>query len=99
MPIRYKDLEIRDAYRVNLLFPVLLIAGIWNTLYLSMALIFLVGKTAVELPFVYDVARFYGKQKLMRYFFFFQPLHILYTVLIGVLSQTGKYEWKRRRTK
>ncbi len=87
------------VYLCNLLFPGLLIAGIFDPLYLSMALIFLVGKTVVELPFVYDVARFYGKQKLMRYFFFFQPLHILYTVLIGVLSQTGKYEWKGRRTK
>jgi cellulose synthase/poly-beta-1,6-N-acetylglucosamine synthase-like glycosyltransferase len=87
------------VYLCNLFFPILIVAGFWDHLYWNMALIFLFGKTIVEFAFVYDVALFYGKQNLMGYFFIFQPLHILYTVLIGVVSQSGKYEWKGRRTK
>lgn len=56
-------------------------------------------KTVVEWPFVAAVARFYKKEKRMRAFFFFQPLHILYTVLSGLLGQTGRYEWKGRKVK
>ncbi len=87
------------VYAFNLLFPVLFIAAFWNQFYWLLIIIYLVGKTLVELPFVYDVARFYNQQYLMRYFFFLQPLHILYTVSIGLFSQLGKYEWKGRRTK
>jgi hypothetical protein len=53
----------------------------------------------IELPFVYSVAKFYNEQKLVRFLFLFQPLHIFYTVVVGIISQFGKYEWKGRKTK
>ncbi|MCW3074065.1 MAG: hypothetical protein JWP69_1134 [Flaviaesturariibacter sp.] len=87
------------VYLFNLQFIVLAIAGFWNSLFWSAALCLLVLKTAVELPFFYSVAKFYHQQKLVRFFFLFQPLHILYTVVIGALSQTGSYQWKGRKTK
>lgn len=83
----------------NLLFFVLLIAAFVNKNYWLHVLIFLVGKTIIEWPFVSSVASFFGQQKLMRRFALLQPLHIFYTVFVGVLSQFGKYEWKGRRTK
>ncbi len=82
----------------NVLFFVLLIAAFTNKFYWLHVACFLVGKTIIEWPFVYSVAKFYNEQKLMRYFFFMQPLHIFYTVFVGLLSQFGKYEWKGRRT-
>jgi cellulose synthase/poly-beta-1,6-N-acetylglucosamine synthase-like glycosyltransferase len=100
---------VYDDYRIiivlafilllNALFFVLLIAAIINKTYWIHCVAFLVGKTIIEWPFVFSVAKFYDEQKLMRYFFLFQPLHIFYTVFVGLLSQFGKYEWKGRRTK
>jgi hypothetical protein len=60
---------------------------------------FWVIKTVIELPFVSSVAKFYDEQKLMKYFFFFQPVHMFYTAFVGLFSQFGKYEWKGRKTK
>ncbi len=100
---------VYDDYRIvvvlvfilllNILFFVLLIAAFINKLYWIHFASFLIGKTIIEWPFVFSVAKFYDEQKLMRYFFFMQPLHIFYTVFVGLLSQFGKYEWKGRRTR
>jgi poly-beta-1,6-N-acetyl-D-glucosamine synthase len=94
----YKDKRVFAVlllvYLFNLVFPVLLLTGNW--LY---AVVFLTGKTAVELLFVAELASFFGKQSLVKYFFFFQPLHIIYTIIAGLFGQFGKYEWKGRRVK
>ncbi len=87
------------VYMTNLYFLSLLIAGIWNSIYWLAALLFILIKTFIEIPFFYSVAKFYDQQKLSRYFLLFQPMHILYIVVIGLLSQFGKYEWKGRKTK
>lgn len=85
------------VYLFNLSFLVLLIAGYWDVNFLFWLLGLWFAKTIVELPFVYAVAGFFSKRRLLRYFFFFQPLHILYTILSGLLGQFGKYEWKGRK--
>jgi cellulose synthase/poly-beta-1,6-N-acetylglucosamine synthase-like glycosyltransferase len=87
------------VYLVNLLFPALVIAAFLNPSYWLLVLAYLLVKTVIEFPFVASVARFYGERSLLKYFPLFQPLHILYTVSVGFLSQLGKYEWKERQTK
>ena len=87
------------VYLFNCLFPVLLVASFFDSVYWWYVLGFWVLKTLVEFPFVNSIARFYGEQRLMKYFFLFQPFHMLYTVFVGFLSQFGKYEWKGRKTK
>ncbi len=87
------------VYFINCWAFVLLIATFWNAHAGKAALLFLILKTAIEYPFVMTAATFYNQQRLMRYFPFLQPLHIFYTVLIGIVSQAGTYEWKGRRTK
>jgi cellulose synthase/poly-beta-1,6-N-acetylglucosamine synthase-like glycosyltransferase len=87
------------VYLFNLLFPVLIVASFFNALYWWYVAGFLVIKTVIEFPFVHSLSKFYEEQRLMKYFFFLQPLHIFYTVFVGWLSQSGKYEWKGRRTK
>lgn len=87
------------VYLFNLSFPVLLIAGCW---YHSFWIYFIglwVAKTIIELPFFVSVSGFFNKQWAIKLFFFFQPLHILYTVVSGLFSQFGKYEWKGRKVK
>jgi cellulose synthase/poly-beta-1,6-N-acetylglucosamine synthase-like glycosyltransferase len=98
---------VYDDYRIvvvlvfillfNALFFGLLAAAFFNKIYWFHLGFFIVVKTLIEWPFVSSVAAFFSDQKLMRWFFFVQPLHIFYTVFVGVFSQFGKYEWKGRR--
>lgn len=87
------------VYLLNCLFLVLIAASLFNSFYWWYVLGFWIAKTFIELPFVYDVAKFYNERKLVKYLFFFQPIHIFYTVFVGLASQFGKYEWKGRKTK
>jgi cellulose synthase/poly-beta-1,6-N-acetylglucosamine synthase-like glycosyltransferase len=87
------------VYLLNCLFITLIIASVFNSFYWWYVLGFVIVKTIIELPFVYSVAKFYNEGRLVKFLFIFQPLHIFYTVLVGLLSQFGKYEWKGRKTK
>ena len=59
----------------------------------------LLGKIAIELIFIYPVAKFYDKQRLLNLFPLYQPLHIVYTVIAGWLGTFGTFEWKGRTVK
>ncbi len=87
------------VYLFNLSFLSLLIAGCWLPVYWLLLIGLWIVKTIIEFPFVYSVATFFNKQKLMKYFFFFQPLHIAYTIISGLFGQFGRYEWKGRKVK
>jgi cellulose synthase/poly-beta-1,6-N-acetylglucosamine synthase-like glycosyltransferase len=99
----YDDLRITIVLGfvllINLLPFALLIAGFYQPVYFIHLLAFLVIKTIIEAPFVFSVAKFYDEQRLMKYFFFLQPLHVFYTVFIGIWSQVGSYQWKGRTVK
>jgi cellulose synthase/poly-beta-1,6-N-acetylglucosamine synthase-like glycosyltransferase len=87
------------VYLFNLSFLALLVAGFWLPLCWLVLVSLWICKTIIELPFVYSVAGFFGHQSLLKYFFFFQPLHIFYTIISGLFGQFGKYEWKGRKVK
>ena len=97
------------VYLVNvllLLFPIIAVFvgtkySIFNIQYsiLNGWLILLLIKTAVELIFIYPVAKFFGKQNMLWLFPLFQPLHIIYTVIAGWLGKFGSYSWKERKVK
>jgi poly-beta-1,6-N-acetyl-D-glucosamine synthase len=85
------------VYLFNFSFLVLLVNGFWNYQYWIYAAALWIAKTIVELPFFISVAGFFDKRWAINLFFFFQPLHIFYTIVSGVFGQLGKYEWKGRR--
>ena len=87
------------VYLFNLSFLVLAVAGCWDRTYWLYLLAAWALKTIVELPLFISVARFFNKRWAIPYFFIFQPLHILYTILSGFFGQFGKYEWKGRKVK
>ncbi|MFT3904304.1 MAG: glycosyltransferase [Niabella sp.] len=87
------------VYLFNLSYLVLGIAAFFNIRYLYALIIFITAKVIVEFPFVYSVSRFFGRQSLMKYFPLFQPLHILYTIIVGLWGSFGKYEWKNRKVR
>lgn len=59
----------------------------------------LISKSFVELVFLYPVATFFNKQKLLWLFPLMQPFHIIYTIVAGWLGAFGTYTWKERRVK
>lgn len=87
------------VYFFNLSFLALFIAGFWNYHFWICLIGLWFAKTIIEFPFVNSVAVFFGKKSLLKHFFFFQPLHIVYTIVAGLLGQLGKYEWKGRKVK
>jgi cellulose synthase/poly-beta-1,6-N-acetylglucosamine synthase-like glycosyltransferase len=87
------------VYLLNICFLVGVVASFWNNIWLFFTLLLLLAKILIEFPFVNSVAIFFGRQRLMKYFPFLQPLHIGYTIIAGWLGKFGYYEWKGRRIK
>ncbi|MGH2552972.1 MAG: glycosyltransferase, partial [Chitinophagaceae bacterium] len=87
------------VYSFNLSFLALAIAGFYDNQYWYYLAVLWPLKSIVEFPFVFSVSTFFGKQSLMKYYFFLQPLHILYVIVSGLFGQFGKYEWKGRKVK
>ena len=56
-------------------------------------------KTIVEWPFIKSVAKFFRHRVSFLEFFLFQPLHILYMTVTGLLGLKGSYEWKGRQVR
>ena len=100
---KYNDKRIFGVllmvYMLNLLLLLFLIAALSNISWSFFFLILLVGKTLLEYSFIRNVAAFFKQGRLMVYFPFLQPLHILYTVIAGWLGKFGSYEWKSRKVK
>jgi len=99
----YNDIKIFSAlflvYFFNCALLALLVSG-FRAPYLWIGFLgILIGKIIVELIFISPVAKFYGQQKLLPLFPFYQPLHIIYTVIAGWLGTFGSFEWKGRKVK
>lgn len=84
------------VYFFNLWLFVLAILGIWMTMALKTLVALLVLKIIMELIFLVPVSDFYNKKKWLWYFPFFQPLHIVYTIVAGWFGRFTRYQWKGR---
>ena len=97
------------VYLINLILLLLPMLLIFNAEILSIFnyqlsifdlwILLLLIKTSVELLFLYPVANFFGKQKMLWLFPLMQPFHIIYTVMAGWLGKFGSYSWKERNVK
>ena len=100
---QYNDTRILPVlilvYFFNLSFIALMIGGIWYHSYWLVLLLLWFFKALIEISFFWSLAIFFNKQWAVKWFFFFQPLHIFYTVISGLFGQLGKYEWKGRRVR
>jgi cellulose synthase/poly-beta-1,6-N-acetylglucosamine synthase-like glycosyltransferase len=73
-------------------------AGCYHSLSILWLLLYLLLiKTLIELSFIYPVAKFFSRKKLLVWFAFSQPFHIVYTVIAGWLGKFGSYKWKERK--
>jgi cellulose synthase/poly-beta-1,6-N-acetylglucosamine synthase-like glycosyltransferase len=82
------------VYLYNLSLLIALLAGAYYTLLIS-----ILCKITLELFFLTPVSRFYKMSTELLYFPFFQPLHIIYTLMAGFFGQVKTYTWKGRRVK
>jgi len=98
-----------DKYQDKSLFPVLLLVylinlgllatfliGFFYPLFLTAFFICLIAKISFELYFLYPVADFFNQKKLLLFFPFLQPVHIVYTIVAGWLGKFSTYQWKGR---
>lgn len=75
------------------------VASFFSNSSFYLLLFMLLLKTLVELFFLYPVAKFFNKQKLLWWFIPAQPFHIIYTIVAGWLGKFGSYTWKGRVVK
>jgi len=87
------------VYLFNLSFLFMAIAGLFNPYLFYWLLGIAALKAIVEYFFLVPVARFFGNEWVLKYFFPLQPLHIGYIVLAGFLGFTVGYKWKGRKVK
>ncbi len=103
---RYNDKRIFVVlllvYFFNLVLLLLPVIAILNNLSPAIIIFWfsvLILKTIIELLFLFPVAKFFNKQPVLWWFPLAEPLHILYTVVVGWLGKFGKYRWKSRTVK
>jgi len=100
---RYPDIKITTVlflvYFLNAwIFFIAVYSFFFSRSFYLFLLLFTV-KTTVELFFLFPVAKFFGKQKLLWWFIPSQPFHIIYTLIAGWLGKFGSYTWKERKVK
>jgi cellulose synthase/poly-beta-1,6-N-acetylglucosamine synthase-like glycosyltransferase len=100
---KYNDRKITFVlilvYALNLSLLVEGILAMFFQFHFFLMVVSLFVKTIVELIFLYPVAKFFKKEKLLWWFPVAQPFHILYTILAGWLGKFGSYKWKERKVK
>ncbi|HUS01662.1 MAG TPA: hypothetical protein VMY77_08040, partial [Chitinophagaceae bacterium] len=100
---KYTDKKITAVLLLVYLFNAwILLTGLFSIFYPALFYWFvgiIIAKTIVELFFLYPVAKFFNKEKLLWWFPLAQPFHILYTVIAGWLGKFGSYKWKERKVK
>ena len=100
---RYPDIKITTVlflvYFLNAwIFFIAVYSFFFSRSFYLFLLLFTV-KTTVELFFLFPVAKFFGKQKLLWWLLPSQPFHIIYTLIAGWLGKFGSYTWKERKVK
>ena len=82
------------VYLFNLSFILLALMGSWSSLIIALGF-----KTFFELFFLDPVAKFFKLQPELRFFVFYQPIHIVYNIAAGLFGQLKTYSWKGRKVK
>ncbi|HVZ97990.1 MAG TPA: glycosyltransferase [Chitinophagaceae bacterium] len=99
----YPDAKITTVlffvYFANVWLLALSVLSFFSIKYFYLLLAAMVLKIAGELIFLFPVAGFFDKKKLLWWFIPSQPFHILYTVIAGLLGKFGHYTWKGRKVK
>ena len=100
---KYADRKIISVLALVYIFNVSLVLMAITAIFFPFLWCWLLGilaaKVVIELFFLYPVADFFGKKKLLWWFIPSQPFHIIYIIIAGWLGKFGSYKWKGRRVK
>ncbi len=100
---KYSDKKITAAlllvYLLNAWIFILGISSFFVSQIFYLFLIALIIKIFMELIFLFPIAIFFKKQKLLWWFVPSQPFHIIYILIAGWLGRFGSYKWKGRKVK
>jgi cellulose synthase/poly-beta-1,6-N-acetylglucosamine synthase-like glycosyltransferase len=100
---KYEDkrltLVLAFVYLWNVALFALFIAGFFHFQLWIWCIGLIIFKTLIELFFLWPVAKFFQKTKLLWQFFPAQFLHIPYIIVAGWLGKFGSYEWKSRKVR
>lgn len=98
--VKYKDKAIVALavgfWLFNIFILVNLVAGIFNSYYLKIALVQLLLKIVAEGCFLLLIAAFFKRKKLLLLLPLGSVLHVFYVIYIGIIGNKGTYEWKGR---
>lgn len=96
----YEDKRITGilvfAYSFNALLVCNLLAGLFSSEFLKIAMFQFLAKICVDTVFIYSVAKFFRKENLLWLFLPMQALHTIYILAIAPAGVFGKYSWKGR---
>ena len=81
----------------NAIILVNLVVGIFNPYFLKVAGLQLLFKIFAEGIFLFLVAMFFKRRKLLFLLPLGSLLHVFYVVYIGIIGNKGTYEWKGRK--
>jgi len=99
----YSDFRITASLAIIFLFYCCLVAcgvmAFFQPLFLFVFLFMVITKSIIDAAFLFNVANFFGRKKLLLIFLPAQIFHITYVLIAGVLSQVKTYNWKGRTNK
>lgn len=100
---KYKDKKIValavSMWLFNLSIMVNGVLGFYDIRFFQLFLIQFLLKSAFEVAFLLPVSSFFKRKELILLLPMLSPLHSIYVVYIGLISNTKKYMWKGRLVK
>lgn len=87
------------AYIFNVNFLFMMIEGLFNPVFWSLAFGLFFIKVIADIIFLYPVSVFFHKRHQLIAFLLLQPIHVAYIIVAGFLGFLGNYNWKGRKLK
>ncbi len=85
-----------SVWLFNLMILVNLVAGFYNPAFWKTGLMSLLVKVIFEFLFLIPLCNFAQRRALLLYQPFTTFIHIFYLIFIGIVGNSGRYEWKGR---
>jgi hypothetical protein len=87
------------VYLLNLILAAGLVGSIFFRDLWVPSLLFLLGKTLVEIPILIGITTFVKRTSMLRYVLPLAIIYPFYVVLVGAAGIMGRYTWKGRKIK
>ena len=101
--MKYKDKKVITLvvaiWLSNVILVVNLILGLFYIDFLKLVAVQFIIKFTAEFLFLKDVTDFAKRKSLIYNLTYLTFLHVIYFIYIGLIGNSGKYNWKGRMVK